>query len=190
MPANHAPIEKPRVDSVLRVDSFGLPPALNLLVPDELRELYRKVVQAENQPFLEALLAEMQITVNVDPAGLARIPASGATIVVANHPFGMLDGIVLAALAGRVRPDAKILANFLLATFPALVPHSIFVDPFNRAGSKHANAKGLRQAIAHLRAGGMLIVFPGGEVSHWQFQHGEICDPQWTENVARLVWAT
>ncbi|MCI0353158.1 MAG: lysophospholipid acyltransferase family protein [Acidobacteriales bacterium] len=132
----------------------------------------------------------MKITVNVDQADLAHIPSTGATIVVSNHPFGMLDGIVLGALALRVRPDAKILANFLLASFPALAPHFIFVDPFNRAGSKHSNAKGLRQAIAHLRAGGMLIVFPGGEVSHWQFQHGEICDPQWTDNVARLAWAT
>ena len=189
MPTNHAPVEKPGLDSLLPSESFGFSPAFNRLVPDELRELYRKVVQSGNEPILEALLEEMEITVNVEP-DLARIPTSGPTIVVSNHPFGMLDGIVLGALAGRVRPDAKILANFLLASFPALTPHFIFVDPFNRAGSKQANSKGLRQAIAHLRAGGMLIVFPGGEVSHWQFEHGEICDPQWTDNVARLVWAT
>jgi putative hemolysin len=190
MPAHDAPLEKPGLDSLSTSDSFGFLPALNRLITNQLRELYRKVAKAENQPALETLLAGMKVTLNVDPADLARIPSTGPTVVVSNHPFGMLDGIILGALATRVRPDAKLLVNFLLAAIPELAPHCIFVDPFNRTGSKHANTRGLRQAIAHLRAGGMLIVFPGGEVSHWQFQHGEICDPEWTENVARLVWAT
>jgi putative hemolysin len=161
-------------------------PALNFFFPNELRELYRKVVQTENQPILETLLEEMKISLHVDSADLVRIPANGAAIVVANHPFGILDGIVLGALALRVRPDVKILTNYLL-TIPELEPYCIFVDPFNRKHSKQNNSAGLKQAIYHLRAGGMLIVFPAGEVSHWQFKHGEISDPQWSDTTSRLV---
>ena len=189
MPARNAPIEKPE-RALFRSDSFRFLPVLDLLVPERFRELYRKAAQAENQPILEALLAEMQVGLNVGPADLARIPAFGATIVVANHPFGMLDGIALGALALRVRSDVKILANQILASIPELAPHCIFVDPFQGKGSKQANVAGLRQAVAHLRAGGMLIVFPGGEVSHWHFRHGEICDPEWSDSAARLACAT
>src|SRR5215472_9610753 len=138
-------------------------PALKFFFPNELRELYRKVVQTENQPILETLLEEMKISLQVDSADLVRIPANGAAIVVANHPFGILDGIVLGALALRVRPDVKILTNYLLGTIPELEPNCIFVDPFNRKHSKQNNSAGLKQAIHHLRAGGMLIVFPAGE---------------------------
>src|SRR5688572_23138155 len=129
MPAKDAPVRKLGFDSWFRSDFPGLSPAANLLVPHGLRELYRKAVQAENQPILEALLAEMKITLDVEPGDLARIPSSGPAIAIANHPFGMLDGIVLGALALRTRPDVKILANSLLAAFPGLLSHFILVDP-------------------------------------------------------------
>jgi putative hemolysin len=188
MPSEQASVGNPSFDSFLSDDSLKFP--LSILVPTRFRELYRKVSQAENQPIFEALLEEMKVIVNVGAADLARVPATGPTIAVANHPFGMLDGIVLGALLLRIRPDVKILTNHILAAFPRLREHCIFVDPFNGKDSKHANTAGLRRALSHLRDGGMLITFPAGEVSHWQFQHGEISDPQWTDTVARLVCAT
>jgi putative hemolysin len=189
MPVRNASIEKPE-GALFRSDSFKFLSVLDLLVPQRFRELYRNAAQAEDQPILEALLSEMQVSLNVEPADLARIPAFGASIVVANHPFGMLDGIALGALALRVRSDVKLLVNQILASIPELAPHCIFVDPFQGKNSKQANVAGLRQAVAHLRGGGMLIVFPGGEVSHWQFRHGEICDPEWSDSAARLACAT
>ena len=172
-------------------DSFhSLSPALKLFFPGEFRELYRKVVQTENQPILETLLAEMKISLRIDPGDAHRIPATGPVIAVANHPFGMLDGVILGALALRVRSDVKILANHLLGAIPELARHCLFVDPFDTKESKHTNSRSLKQAITHLRTGGMLIIFPAGEVSHWQFKHGEISDPEWSDVVPRLVQAT
>ena len=60
----------------------------------------------------------------------ARIPASGPVVVVANHPYGVLDGAILTVLLTRVRPDVKVLTNSLLADVPELRKHCIFVDPF------------------------------------------------------------
>ncbi|MGA7363849.1 MAG: GNAT family N-acyltransferase, partial [Candidatus Sulfotelmatobacter sp.] len=115
-------------------------------------------------------------------------------VVVANHPFGMLDGAVLAVLLTRVRPDVKVMTNYLLRDVPELARHCIFVNPFENGGAvrggDNINRRAVREALAWLRSGGMLAVFPAGEVSHWQFPQGEIADPAWNDVAARLVRRT
>ena len=112
--------------------------ASKLMPVDELKALYRRV-RAQGGDFIATLLREMNITIKLDEADMARIPVQGATLVVANHPFGMLDGAMLQMLLRRVRPDIKILTNFLLADFPELSEHCIFVDPFGGRTAKEAN---------------------------------------------------
>lgn len=153
----------------------------------KVRDLYRRVRQSPHGFGLESLLAEMHIDLHVDAADQSRIPASGPVVVVANHPYGMLDGAVLTALLTRVRPDVKVLANFLLADVPELQQHCIFVDPFHSGRSADSNRRALRQALSWLQQGGMLAMFPSGEVSHWQMPSAQIVDPEWNEAAARLV---
>ena len=76
---------------------------------EQARELYRRVRSAPPGFRLEALLAEMKVKLDVQPADLERIPIKGPLLAVANHPFGVLDGAALAVLLLRVRPDVKIL---------------------------------------------------------------------------------
>jgi putative hemolysin len=152
-----------------------------------LREIYSKVKHAQGAGLLESLLSEMQITLRVAPEELAAIPNSGPVLVVANHPFGILDGAILGALLLRIRFDVKILTNYLVASIGELAKHCIHVDPFDRPESRRVNIAGLRQAISHLKGGGMLAMFPAGEVSHWQFRHGEVTDPDWNTDTARLA---
>jgi len=109
-------------------------------------------------------------------------------VVVANHPFGMVEGAVLGALLHRVRPDFKFLANSLLASIPELSEFLLAVDPFG--GAAQSNWKALRQAIAWLHRGGMLVTFPAGEVSSLQFPRMEIADPAWNENISRIIQIT
>jgi putative hemolysin len=143
---------------------------------------------------LENLLAKMHVDLHVDAADMARIPATGPVVVVANHPFGVLDGAALAVLLTRVRPDVKVMTNCLLRDVPELAQHCIFVDPFQSEGAgvsgTYANRRGVREALAWLRGGGMLAVFPAGEVSHWQFPQAEIVDPEWNDTAARLIRRT
>jgi putative hemolysin len=174
----------------------GIPALAEKFIPvDKVRDLYRRVRQSPNGFGLENLLGEMRVELRVDAADAARIPATGPVVVVANHPFGMLDGAVLAALLTRVRPDVKVMTNFLLRDVPELARHCIFVNPFQSArgsfpNSIDTNRRAIREAMEWLQKGGMLAVFPAGEVSHWQFPQAEIADPVWNDTAARLIRRT
>jgi putative hemolysin len=65
--------------------------------------------------------------------------------------------------------------------------HCIFVDPFHTDQSAESNRRALRQAMAWLQQGGMLAMFPSGEVSHWQMPTAQIADPEWNDAAARLI---
>ncbi len=155
-----------------------------------LREVYSRVKQPGEPGILERVLREMRIEVQVAPEDLLHVPRTGAALVVANHPFGILDGVVLGALLTRVRQDVKILTNYLVSAVEELAGLCIYLDPFARASAQRVNVAGLRQAVAHLRRGGLLVMFPAGEVSHWHFRHGEVTDPEWSSAAARLVRLT
>ena len=162
-----------------------------LLHLDRLRDLYRRASQGgDDYSFHRNLLDDLQVTCHVDPADLRRIPAGGAVVAVANHPFGMLEGSLLNTFLPQVRTDYKIMTNHLLASLPELESHCIFVDPFDEHGSKMQNSRALKQAISWLKAGHMLVIFPAGEVSAWNFKHGEVEDPAWSDTVARLIRIT
>ena len=129
-----------------------------------VRNLYRRVQRSPEGFRLESLLSEMRIDFHVESADQARSPSTGPVVVVANHPYGVLDGALLTVLLTRVRPDVKVLTNFLLGDVPELQDHCIFVDPFEADRSVESNRRALRLALAWLQRGGMLAVFPSGEV--------------------------
>jgi putative hemolysin len=195
MPSDQLHEDRPQAEVLARVVDFpGIPTLPTKVFPVErVRALYRRVQQFRDGFGLENLLAEMRVELRVDAADTARIPATGPVVVVANHPFGMLDGAVLAVLLTRVRPDVKVMTNYLLRDVPELARHCIFVDPFQgdvNSSGIHVNRRAIREALAWLQQGGMLAIFPAGEVSHWQFPQGEIADPVWNDMAARLIRRT
>jgi putative hemolysin len=123
-------------------------------------------------------------------ADLKRIPAAGPLVVVANHPFGGVDGLVLAALVERIRPDAKLLVSYLLACIPEMGEISFFVDPFGGPAARSRNRQSLAAAARWLKSGGALLTFPAGEVSHLSFRSACVTDPPWSDSIARLVHRT
>jgi putative hemolysin len=154
---------------------------------ERVRELYQRAQQPVNRSILENVLTRMQVKYQLTETDWARIPTNGPSIVTANHPFGLLDGAILGALLTQVRNDVKILTNFMLAGIPELCQHCIFVDPFGGGDSVARNRPGVRKAMNWLAAGGMLAVFPAGEVSHVRLQDFGIVDPPWNSMVARLA---
>jgi putative hemolysin len=196
MPSNHLYEEDHSPEVLAEVAEFpGIPALAGKFLPvDRVRALYRRVRRSPEGFGLENLLAEMRVELRVDAADTARIPAAGPVVVVANHPFGMLDGAVLAVLLTRVRPDVKVMTNYLLRDVPELAQHCIFVNPFESGGAvrggNSVNRRAVREALMWLQCGGMLAVFPAGEVSHWQFPQGEIADPAWNDTAARLIRRT
>jgi putative hemolysin len=160
----------------------------HLLKIDRLAELYTRARSV--QDFNRGVLDDLQVDVNVAPGDFEKIPRAGGVVAVSNHPFGILDGVMLADLLMRARPDVRILTNQLLGDLPELRRFCFFIDPFDRAESRAANGRALRQAIQHLRAGGLLLIFPAGEVSHFDLKKRAICDPVWNVTAARLIRIT
>ena len=191
MPSNHSYTDRTPAEALAQtVELAGM--ATRLGPVGKVRDLYRRVQQSPAGFGLEQLLAEMRVALRVEAGDQSQIPATGPVVVVANHPYGMLDGAILTVLLTRVRADVKVLTNFLLAEIPELQQHCIFVDPFQTDQSfdsnrRESNRRALRQALAWLQQGGMLVLFPSGEVSHWQMPAAQIADPEWNSTAARLI---
>lgn len=140
--------------------------------------------------FMRHLLKALGIRPTCASADTQKIPPRGPCVVVSNHPFGGLDGIVLAELLLTIRADVKILANSILNRIPQLREITIPVDPFQTRTALRSNIGPLRDAMAWVESGGLLLVFPAGEVSHPTLRSPEIADPPWHRFVARMIRRT
>lgn len=154
-----------------------------------LQALYEQLPPAASpQAFCDAALSALGVRYDVTDEDLARIPASGPLCIVANHPFGAVEGLALASLVSRVRPDFKFMANYLLARIPELRDMIIGVDPFGQAGAMRRNLGPLRECLQQFRRGGVLGVFPAGEVAHLHLTRSpRVTDPRWSPNVAGMI---
>ncbi|MEW5913288.1 MAG: lysophospholipid acyltransferase family protein, partial [Thermodesulfobacteriota bacterium] len=156
-----------------------------------LEGVYQRVRGGGGQlAFLDRVLAELGVSYRVPPLELERIPSQGPLMVVANHPYGALEGIVLARLLLGLRPDVKIMANYLLERIPELRDLFILVDPFDAARSLENNLRPLREAIRWLEGGGLLAVFPAGEVAHCTWSDRRVQDPAWSPMAAGIARRT
>jgi putative hemolysin len=188
MPSNQLRSSQTHADVWTRVaDVPGL--AGKLAPVGKVRDLYRRVERSPEGFRLETLLAEMRIELKIHSSDLARIPAAGPVVVVANHPYGVLDGALLTVLLTRARPDVKVLTNFLL-DIPELQRNCILIDPFQTDRSVESNRKAIREALSWLEHGGMLAIFPAGEVSQFHMPAGQVADPQWNDTAVRLIRRT
>jgi Putative hemolysin len=166
-------------------------PLGKMLGLDALNARYAKVhtpdEDASQGAFLSRALDELGVRHDISDEDRCRIPLSGPLLIASNHPFGVLEGLVLARLLREIRPDVKILANHLLARIPEMRPHLIVVDPFGGAGAKVRNLAGLREALTWLKNGGALLAFPAGEVASLKITRRMVADPPWQRGVAALA---
>ncbi len=164
------------------------PALLKLFVPEELVRSY-SASRLDGQTaaeFTGRMLRQLQIGYEIEESSRNRIPVTGPALVVANHPFGMLEGLILVDLLEKVRADFRIVANGILATTPALHEKVFFVNPFESASATE-NGRSLRLSLDWLRRDGMLVMFPAGEVSHLNWGEAPVADPKWNSASARLA---
>lgn len=140
----------------------------------------------DSKAFLRRTLETLNIHYNVSSGHLSGIPATGPLVIIANHPLGAVEGVILAEMLLQVRPDVKVLANQFLKRLPELAPLFISVDVFEGKSAVSANMKALRQGLQHLQNEGVLLVFPAGEVSTFDKQ-GQLNDKPWSRSVAKLI---
>jgi putative hemolysin len=119
------------------------------VVPQDLLETVREAERAgRGAAFARYLLDQLEIRFAAVPQDLAQIPKRGAAIVVANHPRGIVDGLILTVLLDAVRPDYKLVVNSLLSSVDALRDHSILVNPFQTATAYVENRSPCANAYA------------------------------------------
>jgi putative hemolysin len=159
-----------------------------LLSMDHVGESYRKVPYC-NDPFDFSRKTLESLGVNYSVSGMdeGTVPASGAVIVVSNHPFGGIDGLILISLLSKVREDVRVLVNFLLGAIAELQPIFLLVDPFGSREAVQKNRASLAGAVRWLGSGGMLVTFPAGEVSRLSLSKRNISDPPWHSTLGRLI---
>lgn len=163
-----------------------------LLALNFLNRKYREALDGDGEdPFLEKALKVMNIRCDLTENELERIPASGPLVVVANHPFGALEGLIMASVLLRRRDDVKIMANYWLRHVTELRDLFLFVDPFAQgAATVQHNGPALRKTLSWLRQSGALGVFPAGAVSHLHMGRRAVVDPPWSESVAGIIRRT
>jgi putative hemolysin len=139
------------------------------------------------QVFFTKALKTMGIAVTTPDDLIARIPATGPLVVVANHPHGLVDGLVMGELIGRVRTDYKILTRSLLTGIPQIEHHMLPV-PFPHEDNARAQSLEMRNiCMEHLKDGGVIILFPAGKVATSEGFFGPAIEPEWNPFTAKMV---
>jgi putative hemolysin len=166
-------------------------PIERLLSLSALNQLYSGISpDVGDASYFASALRGLGMEYDLVPEDLAKIPVHGPLVIVANHPFGAIDGLILGDILTQIRPDFRLMANQLLNGIPELRPWILPVDALGGPQACAHNVSRLRLAIQWLEQGGALGVFPAGTVSHLQLRKGCIADPIWHTTVARLVRRT
>lgn len=137
--------------------------------------------------FMRYTLQCLDVTYDIHQGELDSIPTTGPVVIVANHPLGALEGVILAEMVGRVRPDVKVLANEYLKQIPEISELFIGVDVFETKQAKKTNANALREAHQHLANNGVLIIFPAGEVSTYNKETKLLSDKRWSYSATKFI---
>lgn len=183
-------ITKEDFSKAAKLDKLHLPGLASLLMEvmkiNEVNEVFEKAEHLQGPTFVDKILQIIGISVEFDEGDLKNIPKEGAFIAIANHPYGGIEGLVLLKLLCMVRPDAKLMANFLLKKIPNLSEYFIAVNPFENV--EHSSSiSGIKNTLELLRSGIPIGIFPAGEVSTFKFETQQITDKLWHPVVGKII---
>ena len=161
----------------------------------KLFKLYRRYQKNPNhwKSFWDGCIDLLKLKINISDIDLDKIPTTGPAIVVANHPFGVLDGLILSWLVSQKRKDFKLLVHSLLLRAPETKGNLL---PIDFTGDKKAlltNLDTRKKARKHISEGGCIIIFPSGTVSttlKFYEKKSKAFDCEWKKFTSRLIKQT
>lgn len=148
---------------------------------------FERMGPAEGQAFWSQALRLMRIPLRTPPEQIARIPKTGPVIVVANHPHGLVDGMVLAELIGTVRADYKILTRSLLTGVKEIEEFMIPVPFPHEADARELGLEMRARAMDQLKSGGVVALFPSGVVASSDTLFGPAKEADWNPFTAKMI---
>ncbi|EKB57537.1 lysophospholipid acyltransferase family protein [Bergeyella zoohelcum] len=154
---------------------------------DKVNHLYDKLKDKSGKAFFDGFVEERDLQYIVFEEDLAKIPKQGPFILIANHPLGAIDGILMTKILTEIRPDFKVMGNFLLSKIKPMSPFVISVNPFENRKEVFNSMQGMRETLRHLQEGGCVGIFPAGEVSNRNNPLGAVEDKVWEEPVMKLI---
>ncbi|HGG05549.1 MAG TPA: acyltransferase [Aliiroseovarius sp.] len=149
---------------------------------------FEKIGAPTGPAFWRGCLDVMGVDLKLDEKQLARIPSDGPIVAVANHPHGMVDGMVLAEILGLRRPDYKILTRNVLTGVDEIASSFLIPVPFPHEKDAQRKFVEMRAAaMAHLKANGILALFPSGVVASSKTLFGPVVEADWNVFTAQLI---
>jgi putative hemolysin len=173
-----------------KLDKLKMPGLAALLMElmkiNQVNELFAQAQPKQGPDFVDAILEGCGIDIEFDERELKNLPANGSFIAIANHPYGGIEGMVLLKILCMARPDAKLMANFLLKKIPNLSDYFIAVNPFENV--EHSSSiSGLKNTLELLANGTPIGIFPAGEVSTFKIDKKEVTDRMWHPVVGKII---
>ncbi len=138
-------------------------------------------------PFWPKAIKHMGIRIDTPPEEIAHIPATGPVVIVSNHPHGLVDGMILCELVNRVRSDFKILTRSLLTGIPEVEMFMIPVPFPHEENSRELGLEMRNLTMDHLKAGGVIILFPAGKVAMSEKFFGPAEEAEWNLFTHKMI---
>lgn len=173
-----------------KLNKLRMPGLASLLMAimkiNDVNEVFAKAAKYEGVEFVDEILRLVGVTVEVNEPDWKNIPLEGAFAAIANHPYGGIEGLIMIKVLCTVRPDAKVMANFILKKIPNLSDFFVAVNPFENI--EHSSSiSGIKTTLSLLNSGTPIGIFPAGEVSTYKVNQQQITDKIWHPVVGKLI---
>lgn len=190
------PLSDIRISAMAPNTFFGtflkiIGPLIDMLLGlNKLQKIYLRenMSRLDKQTFSEKLLNELGVQISGGDGILKKVPQEGRCIIVCNHPYGMIEGVIIARLLTSFRADTKIMANVGLKAFKEIEDYFIFANPLNPKAS--INTSAIKKCFKHIKDDGLLVIFPAGKVSSYQADKQRITDAEWNRLAVQIATKT
>ena len=162
---------------------------MRMLSVDKDNDQYDRNACREGPDFARAVLEDIGVEYEVLHREILDSLPDGPFITISNHPYGHIDGVMLVDLFGHIRPDFKVMVNKFLGRIETLKDNFINITPTikERTAPTKESIQGIKDAVAHVRDGHPLGLFPAGAISDLSLKDRCIRDREWQEPVLRLI---